>query len=106
MPAFISVIICTYNRAALLQRALRSLSGQTLDKKLFEIIVVDDGSHDNTGEVCEEMRGELPNLTYVSCGTNMGAPKARNRGVEEASGKYLLFTDDDCIPAVNWVERM
>jgi glycosyltransferase involved in cell wall biosynthesis len=106
MSAFISVIICTYNRAALLHRALRSLSGQTLDKKYFEIIVVDDGSHDDTIGVCERMRGELPNLIYISCGTNMGAPKARNRGIEEASGEYLLFTDDDCIPAGDWVERM
>ena len=104
--SFTSVIICTYNRAPLLKRVLRSLTKQTLPLNRFEVIVVDDGSQDETAHVCEVMVGELPNLRYVSTGANLGTPSARNVGIAEARGNRIIFTDHDCIPGRNWVEHM
>lgn len=106
MNSFVSVIICTYNRALMLERVLRSLSKQTLPLNQFEVIVVDDGSQDHTAKMCDAMTRELPNLKYISLGTNGGKANACNIGIEKASGNYVLFTDDDCIAADNWVERM
>lgn len=102
----ISVIICSYNRASLLKSALRSLTQQTLMPKQFEVIVVDDNSNDETAEVCDTMRCELPNLKYVSTDTNVGSGPARNLGIEMATGNHILFMDDDCLAAENWVERL
>jgi GT2 family glycosyltransferase len=99
-----SVIICTYNRSHVLARALRSLAGQTFATQRFEVVVVDDGSTDDTAEVCETMQSELPNLRYISTGKNGGLARARNVGVAAAAGEYVLFTDDDCIASENWVE--
>jgi glycosyltransferase involved in cell wall biosynthesis len=106
MSVFISVILCTYNRARLLERALCSLSRQTISLDHFEVIVVDDGSQDDTETVCKKMFHGLPNLRYVSTGINSGASSARNLGITASVGDYLLFTDDDCIVADNWIERM
>jgi cellulose synthase/poly-beta-1,6-N-acetylglucosamine synthase-like glycosyltransferase len=106
LPVCVSAIIPTYNHARMLKRTLYSLSRQTLSPNLFEVIVVDDGSRDNTQEVCSMMRSKLPNLKYISTGCNAGSHKARNRGLEVSSGNYILFTDDDCIPSHDWIERM
>lgn len=106
MGSFISVIIATYNRAPLLRRALLALSQQILGPNQFEVIVVDDGSKDDTAAVCEAMRREVPSLRYVSTGTNDGVAHARNVGIGVATGDPILFTDDDCLPAPQWVERM
>jgi GT2 family glycosyltransferase len=101
-----SVIVCTYNRAQLLKRLLESLSCQTAPVDTFEIVVVDDGSGDNTSEVCRMMMERMPNLKYLAMGSNSGLSAAGNRGTAAARGQYLLFTDDDCIPDPGWVEKM
>jgi GT2 family glycosyltransferase len=99
-----SVIICTYNRSPLLGRVLRSLAYQSVSSDEFEIIVVDDGSTDGTARLCAIIRGELPNMRYISTGKNLGLGCAENIGVRSARGKYLLFIDDDCIAQKDWVE--
>jgi glycosyltransferase involved in cell wall biosynthesis len=106
MSAYISVIICTYNRASLLSRVLSSLSKQSLSLERFEVIVVNDGSTDDTSTVCNKMHIDIPNLRHISMQRNVGLAAARNRGIEEAVGEYILFTDDDCIPSGDWIERM
>ncbi|UCE19700.1 MAG: glycosyltransferase family 2 protein [Gemmatimonadota bacterium] len=102
----VTVIICTYDRSHLLRRALSSLVHQTLKPDQFEIIVVDDGSRDETPTVCEMLRKKLPHLRYISTGSNLGLAHARNVGIKAASGNYIIFTDDDCIPATDWLERL
>jgi len=74
--------------------------------KQFEVIVVDDGSEDHTAKVCDMIQPELSSLRYVSTGANIGLANAANLGVNSAKGNLVLFTDDDCIPQEDWVERM
>ncbi len=85
----ISVIIPTYNRSHLLARAIRSVLNQTLPPQ--EIIVVDDGSSDNTAEILD---GQFPQCIYLQQ-SNLGVSAARNRGIEEATGDWLAFLDSD-----------
>ena len=103
---FASVILCTYNRARLLERALRSLACQTAASEQFEIVVVDDGSTDGTAEVCSRAARDLSNLKYVAMGKNLGLAAAGNRGIRSARGELLLFTDDDCIAQAHWVSSL
>lgn len=101
-----SVIICTYNRAALLKRALHALSCQTLPPDQFEVIVVDDGSHDATPEICAMMGRKLPNMRYLRHAQNLGLGSAANVGIKAAQGELCLFTDDDCLPDMDWAAQM
>lgn len=87
----VTVIIPTYNRAKWLQQALRSVLQQTYDN--FEIIVVDDGSTDNTKDVLADLKN--PAVRYISHGTNRGAAASRNIGLREAKGEFVGFLDDD-----------
>jgi len=102
----VSVVICTYNRARQLERALVALECQEPPHGGFEVVVVDDGSTDETARVCARFGGRLPNFRCVSNGVNRGLSRSRNRGVEAARGDLLLFMDDDCVPRRDWVLRM
>ena len=87
----ISVIIPTYNRAALLKKAVDSVLAQH-DVEL-ELLVVDDGSTDNTAEVMAGITD--PRVRYLPQECNRGACAARNVGVREARGEYIAFQDSD-----------
>src|SRR5688572_14122550 len=89
----ISVIVPTFNRAALLQSSLESLAGQTLERHLYETVVVDDGSTDSTREVCQCFSARMK-LKYFRI-DNSGIAAAKNLGVFASSGSILLFFDDD-----------
>ncbi|MCE8014832.1 glycosyltransferase family 2 protein [Halomonas sp. MCCC 1A17488] len=91
----ISVVIPTYKRSDLLKRLLRSIAAQTLKPK--EVIVVDDCS-EMTAEykkVIEEYRECFPSLLFLEQPENGGAPKARNRGIRQASCDWVALVDDD-----------
>lgn len=88
----ISVIIPTYNYGHYIGRTLSSVLAQTYNN--FEIIVVDDGSKDNTQEVVEGFRDSRIRYIYQE---NQGACSARNHGIKEAIGEFLLFEDADDI---------
>lgn len=94
---FLSVIIPTFNRWAYLEKVLRALAEQDLQKDLFELIVVDDGSRDETPRAMATFSG-LQNLRYVRK-ENSGPADAKNLGIYMAKGKVVLFLDDDDIPA-------
>jgi cellulose synthase/poly-beta-1,6-N-acetylglucosamine synthase-like glycosyltransferase len=92
---FISVIIPTFNRAALLRSALESLAAQTMEKKQYEVVVVDDGSRDDTQTICHSFVSRMQ-MKYFRL-NNSGIAAAKNLGVFASSGSVLLFFDDDDI---------
>ena len=107
MKANASVVVCTYNRADMLDPALGSLrEQQTFGKVDFEIVVVDDGSIDQTERVVLAQRNaaSVP-IRYVRQ-ERSGIAAARNRGVRESNGDWIAFFDDDQIAETNWLARL
>ncbi len=102
-----SVIIPTRNRSGLLRRCLEALANQTARPGTFDVMVVDNGSSDDTMMTLEAARRAYPQLQlHWTHELRQGPGAARNRGLMHARGEIILFTDDDCIPARNWVEVM
>ena len=86
----VSVIIPTYNREKTILRAINSVLDQTY--KEIELIIVDDGSIDNTRKIVESLNCQKIKYIYQK---NGGAAKARNTGIIAASGEYISFQDSD-----------
>ncbi len=103
MDIIISVVICTYNRSNLLRDVLHTLTQQTLDNQLYQIIVIDNNSSDDTKAVAEEFCRQNPNFHYCY-EPRQGLSYARNRGWQEAIGDYVAYTDDDCRIPARWLE--
>lgn len=99
MP-FFSIIIPTYNRAVQIVQALQSLLNQEF--KDFEIVVVDDGSEDNTQLVVEKFSQQYSFIKYEKQ-INKGVCAARNTGAKLADGNYLLFLDSDDAVDKRWL---
>jgi glycosyltransferase involved in cell wall biosynthesis len=100
----LSVIVPTLNRAELLADCLASLTGQTLQTTGFEVIVVDNGSTDNTGLIAESFLDRLP-LKYVKA-CEPGLHIGRHVGMREAASDLLVFCDDDIIADPSWLESI
>jgi len=103
----ITATISTYNREKYLPGVLRSLAKQTLDHKLFEVVLVDNNSPGNTKEIFEKFSGEHPSIScryYLEI--NQGLSYGRNRGIKEAKGKYITFIDDDAFLADDYLEKI
>lgn len=100
----ISVVICTYNREKLLQRALESLLQQTFDRSRYEIIIVDNYSTDDAYKLVESFRFKYPkaNIVYLF-EKEQGLGRARNKGYKRAKGEYVAFLDDDAMVDKNWL---
>ena len=99
-----SIIVCTHNRAESLRDTLRALRAQqTNPDRSWELIVVDNNSHDDTRKVVEMAQQEWPLLRY-EFEKAQGLSHARNRGIVAARGEVLLFTDDDVLPEEDWLE--
>lgn len=92
----ISIVICTYNRVLSLQQALRSLVNQSLDRQLYEIIIVDNNSTDGTSKVVKKIQEKIhrPKIIFLR-EKNQGLGISRNNGIKHAKGKYIAFIDDD-----------
>jgi GT2 family glycosyltransferase len=95
-PLF-SVVVPTYARPEALRACLRGLSRMRFDRDRFEVVVSDDGSPVPVEPMAAPFRDRL-RLAVVS-GPNAGPASARNRGAARATGKYLVFVDDDCVAA-------
>jgi GT2 family glycosyltransferase len=96
----VSVVIATYNRRDLLLGCLAAVS--RLEYPDFEVIVADDGSTDGSIDAARQL---FPQVRYLPHPTNTGEPGARNRGVRAATGDLIAFTDDDCLPPRDWLQR-
>lgn len=95
----ISVIVPIYNVAPYLRKSLDSLKGQTL--KHIEVICINDGSTDGSGEIAEEYKNEggWPRFRVIHT-ENRGLSAARNRGIDEAQAEWIMFVDSD-----DWVDE-
>ena len=105
-PTSVSIIICTRNRVEALERTLESVRQLSIPPNTeVELIVVDNGSTDGTAPMLEQL--EIPALTVrVVQEATPGVARARNAGLQEASGEILMFTDDDTRLPENWISAM
>ncbi|MBC6497385.1 MAG: glycosyltransferase family 2 protein [Alphaproteobacteria bacterium GM7ARS4] len=99
----VSVIITTYNRAERLPRSLQSILCQTFQD--FEVIIVDDGSTDNTADVSHALAQKDQRIRYLRHEKNKGIASARNTGCANAQGYYIAFQDDDDISLPTRLEK-
>lgn len=100
MPPAVSVVVCSYNGARTLARCLDALASQTVGGEL-EVVVVDDGSTDGTAELARSF-----DVVLVVHAKNRGLSAARNSGIAASRGAIVAFTDDDCVPRPDWVEKL
>ncbi|MBY0374149.1 MAG: glycosyltransferase [Bryobacteraceae bacterium] len=98
-----SLIICTYNRAAKLERLFRGLAQPGVVPPDWEILVVDNNSKDDTKQVTERFQQLRPEVRYIFEPTP-GKSHALNTGIREARGELLAFTDDDVEVEADWLK--
>ena len=101
---FVSVIVPTHNRADQLTDALNALWRQRYPVDRYEVIVIDDGSEDDTPAVIERMAPQAPCRVVQQRTTGIGAAAARNLGMRLATGAIMAHTDDDCRVPETWIE--
>jgi glycosyltransferase involved in cell wall biosynthesis len=100
-----TVQLCTFNRAALLERVLDAYFEQSAPSDAYEVVLVNDGSTDDTPNVIERARARATCAFRVVDQQNSGLAKGRNAGIARASGERIIFTDDDVLPLPNFVEE-
>lgn len=101
----ISVAVCTYNRTDVLPKCLESLANQSAEKELFEVLIIDNNSTDNTKQITSDFCEKSLNFKYIF-EEKQGLSQARNRAIDEAKGTYLAYIDDDAIADKEWVEKI
>jgi glycosyltransferase involved in cell wall biosynthesis len=107
MDLLCSVIVPVYNGGATIERCLHALAQQTWPPERFEIIIVDDGSQDDTANRVRHWIGTHPTQQIqLVQQPNAGPAAARNQGASVARGGILLFTDADCAPLPTWIAAM
>jgi GT2 family glycosyltransferase len=101
----ISVVVPTFRRSGLLRRCLDALIAQRIDPAAFEIVVVDDGCEDSVRDMVLGIAQwiQAPHVRYLRPLHGQGPASARNRGWRAAKGVLIAFTDDDTIPAPDWL---
>ena len=92
MPS-VSVIVPVYNRAGTIERSLESVLAQSY--RDFELIIVDDGSTDDSGRLAQALAGKDNRIRYMRHDTNYGQSRARNTGIAASGGRYIAFQDSD-----------
>ncbi|MGA2069772.1 MAG: glycosyltransferase family A protein [Sedimentisphaerales bacterium] len=101
--SLVSIVIATYNRSKLLKECINCLLAQTY--RNIEVIVVDDGSTDDTQMMVTDMAQKHNNIRYYPR-PHAGAPATRNFGLEQAHGEYIGFFDSDDLWPANYIETM
>ena len=99
----ITVVVCTHNGAGKIRGTLEALSAQ--DRAADRVIIVDDGSTDNVGEVVGPYTTEH-GFRYIRLEQNVGLSAARNIGIEHAESGIVAFCDDDCVPKRSWIAEL
>jgi glucosyl-dolichyl phosphate glucuronosyltransferase len=105
MPVDVSIIIPTFNRCESLRETIQSLKRQQFSSSIqVELIIVNNNSSDRTQEVVEEEALSSPFRILHAFESRQGISAARNRGIQESAGEYILFTDDDVIVQPGWIQ--
>ena len=99
----VSVIVPVYNVETVLHYCLDSILAQSY--RDFELILIDDGSTDSSGKICDEYAGR-DNRILVRHIENQGVSHARNLGIERASGEFILFIDSDDFVESTYLEEL
>ncbi|MDY6936030.1 MAG: glycosyltransferase [Cyanobacteriota bacterium] len=99
-----SIIIPTYNRPKQIVTCLETLTKLDYPRDRFEVIVVDDGSDVSLEPTVTSFESDL-DLVFIRQ-ENAGPAAARNHAAQKARGRYLAFTDDDCMPATDWLQAL
>ena len=100
----LSVVCSTYSRSARLASLLQGIEAQTLDPAEYEVIIVNNGSQDDTARLLAEFGAHTKlNLRTVTLEPNRGAAGGRNAGWRSATAPIVAFTDDDCVPDAGWL---
>lgn len=99
----VSVIVPVYNSERTLPNCIYSILNQTY--KNIEIIIVDDGSNDNSEKICNKFKKIYSNIIYVRQKNN-GVSSARNTGIKKSSGKWIMFVDSDDTIDSNLIEEL
>lgn len=103
----ITVVVCTFNRAAMLREALASLVHLRTDGFTFDIVVVNNASTDETPAVIDEFASRAAGVAVRGVlETRQGVAFARNRGIEEARGPWIAFFDDDQVADPDWLVKL
>jgi len=102
--ASITVLMTTYRRANVLARTFASMEQLAARAIDWQLLVIDNADDAATGDVCERFQDRLP-LAYLVC-TRPGKNAALNFGLSHVTGKLIAFTDDDVLPARNWLTAM
>lgn len=103
-PPVFSIIIPTYYRPAQLATCLKALARLDYPRDRFEVLVVDDGSQSPPEPIVTSFRDRL-DVTLLGQ-PHSGPAAARNTGAAQAKGRFLAFTDDDCMPAPDWLQTL
>ncbi|GBC99886.1 Putative glycosyltransferase EpsH [bacterium HR17] len=100
---FVSVVVPTYNRVGLLLQLLESLPKQTYPKDRFEVVIVDDGSTDETEQVFRAFAQTAPFSVVYLRQPRKGPAAARNLGIRHSRGEIVAFADSDVTVAEDWI---
>lgn len=101
-PTF-SIVVPTYNRPQQLRGCLEALARIDYPRDRYQVVVVDDGSVQPLDTVVDPFQAELEVVLHRQ--KNAGPAAARNAGAQLAKGDYIAFTDDDCMPATDWLHQ-
>lgn len=98
----VSIVIPTYNKKDFLEITLTALGLQTYPPEKYEVVVINDGSTDQTETLVSSLK--TPYQINYTRQENKGRSSARNHGIEKAKGETIIFIDDDCVPASSFIE--
>ena len=100
----ISIVVPVYNNKDRVKRSVESILNQTYQD--IEIVMVDDGSTDGSGLICDQLAEEYPNVCKVIHQKNMGVSVARNVAIENTHGEYIGFVDSDDYIEPDFLEKL
>lgn len=103
MNALVSIILPVYQRQAVLEECVRSIIAQSYQN--LEIILIDDGSTDDTPKICRKLSEQHPRISFLT-GDHRGVSAARNKGLDAAKGEYIFFVDSDDVIHPHLIEAL